>query len=316
MSALVQTISVPHELHHQRVDVALARLLPEYSRSKLSEWLKAGLITVDGENRKPKDKICANEIIRLNLPDNLTHSEQLLPEAIPLQIVFEDQDILVVNKPAGLVVHPGAGNPDKTLVNALLYHDGSLQQLPRAGIIHRLDKDTTGLLLVAKSLHAYTDLIRQMQAREIKRNYLALVQGCLLSGGRIETFYGRHPKNRLKMAVCRQGKYALTEYDIMQQYADFTLLDVTLQTGRTHQIRVHMAHIKHPIVGDPLYGCMAKCSSDTPVLFAQAVKEFNRQALHAHQLAFTHPGTGQLLALKADVPDDFAKLLNLFKIAC
>jgi 23S rRNA pseudouridine1911/1915/1917 synthase len=304
--------TVPREYHGQRLDVVLAQLFPDYSRSQLSSWLKEGAITLNKRQGKPKDKVLGGEEIEMNVDLsklNANH-DNYLPEAIPLDIVYEDEQVLVINKPAGLVVHPGAGNREHTLVNALLYHNSSLQHLPRAGIIHRLDKETTGLLVCAKTLPAHTSLIRQMQAREIQRNYLSLVQGHLISGGKIETFYGRHPRNRLKMAVCTHGREAITIYSLRKQYHDFTLLDVQLMTGRTHQIRVHMAHINHPVVGDPLYGGRKRFPAQATEELRELFRQFTRQALHASKLAFKQPESGELLSFEAPLPDDFQSLLN------
>ncbi|KTC93009.1 MULTISPECIES: 23S rRNA pseudouridine(1911/1915/1917) synthase RluD [Legionella] len=302
---------IPREYHGQRLDVVLAQLFPDYSRSQLSAWLKEGAITLNHTQARPKDKVMGGEEIKLMVDFNETDSgESYLPEAIPLTIIYEDEQVLVVNKPAGLVVHPGAGNREHTLVNALLHHSSSLQHLPRAGIIHRLDKDTTGLLVVAKTLTAHTNLIRQMQAREVQRNYLTLVQGHLISGGEINTFYGRHPRNRLKMAVCAQGREAITLYSIRKQYHDFTLLNVQLMTGRTHQIRVHMAHINHPVVGDPLYGGRMRFPADATEELRDLFKQFHRQALHACRLSFTHPETEETLTFEANLPDDFQSLIH------
>ena len=310
--ALREEIIIPRYYHGQRLDVVLAKLFPDFSRSQLSSWLKEGIITLNKNQAKPKDKVFGGEQIEMNV--DLTKLQSVndhhLPEAIPLNIVYEDEQILVINKPAGFVVHPGAGNREHTLVNALLHHHPSLQQLPRAGIIHRLDKDTTGLLVSAKTLTAHTNLIRQMQAHEIQRHYLALVQGHLISGGKIDTFYGRHPRARLKMAVCAQGRQAITLYSIRKQYQDFTLLDVQLLTGRTHQIRVHMTHINHAVVGDPLYSGRMRYPSQATEELRDLFKQFTRQALHAAQLSFKHPETGEFLTFEAPLPDDFQSLLT------
>ncbi|TAL64795.1 MAG: 23S rRNA pseudouridine(1911/1915/1917) synthase RluD [Legionella sp.] len=307
-----QELTVPRELHGQRLDAVLAQLLPQYSRSLISTWIKAGAVQLNGKACKPKDKTLGEDKIKLNVeytPED-SHFHACQAEDIPLDIVYEDQHVLVVNKPAGLVVHPGAGNREHTLVNALLHHAPSLQHLPRAGIIHRLDKDTTGLLIVAKTLTAHTALIRQMQAREIDRQYLALVQGHVIAGGTIETEFGRHPRNRLKMAVVNQGREAVTHYSVQKQYGHFTLLDVNLLTGRTHQIRVHLEHIHHPIVGDQLYGGRMRFPAEATEELRQILQEFKRQALHAQYIAFLHPETEEELTFTAPIPDDFALLLK------
>lgn len=305
-------LTVPRELHGQRIDSVLAELIPEFSRSQLSTWLKAGKITVNNSQLKPKDKVAGGEEIdfAVDLSSLENKVERCDPEDIPLDIVYEDDEIMVINKPAGLVVHPGAGNPNHTLVNALLYHNPSLQQLPRAGIIHRLDKETTGLLIIGKTLTSQTNLVRQMQERTIQRRYLTLVQGHIISGGEIDTNYGRHPRNRLKMAVCVHGRQAITRYSVRKQYQYFTLLDVQLLTGRTHQIRVHMAHINHPVIGDPLYGGRMRYPvGATPELLV-TLQQFKRQALHAISLSLLHPETDEELSFEAPVPDDFQLLVT------
>ncbi|WP_115317134.1 23S rRNA pseudouridine(1911/1915/1917) synthase RluD [Legionella birminghamensis] len=301
---------VPRELHGERVDVVLARMLPDYSRSQLSQWLKQGKITVDNKIIKPKEKVAHGSQILLQL-DQLAEKKTGEAEAedIPLNIVYEDEFLIVINKPAGLVVHPGAGNWKHTLVNALLHHLPQLSALPRAGLIHRLDKDTTGLLVIAKTLTVHTQLVRMMQDREIHRHYLALVQGHLISGGEIDTGFGRHPVNRLKMAVCAQGRQAVTHYSLKKQYQYFTLLNVQLLTGRTHQIRVHMAHIKHPVVGDQLYGSRTRVPAEADESLITLLQQFKRQALHAYSLSFEHPQTGEMISVTAPLPDDFTSLL-------
>lgn len=308
----MKQITVPASLHNQRIDVVLAELIPEFSRSQLSSWLKQGKITVNQHTFKPKDKISGGELIDFDVDFEAMESKvhQALPENIPLSIVFEDEHLLVINKPAGLVVHPGAGNPNHTLVNALLYHEPALEQLPRAGIIHRLDKDTTGLLIVAKTFASHTSLVRQMQERDIQRRYLTLVQGHVISGGEIDTYFGRHPRNRLKMAVCTHGRQAITRYSLKKQYHYYTLLEVQLLTGRTHQIRVHMDYIKHPVVGDPLYGGRMRYPGEADETLLQVLQQFKRQALHAMSLSLTHPHTHEPLHFEAVLPDDFQHLLT------
>jgi 23S rRNA pseudouridine1911/1915/1917 synthase len=309
--SLIDDIIIPADYHGQRVDVVLAQLFPDFSRSQLTTWLKEGAITLDQHPCKPKEKVYGGERIELRITFTAKNAE-LKGEDIPLDIIFEDEHLLVVNKPAGLVVHPGAGNSEHTLVNALLYHAPCLQNLPRAGIVHRLDKDTTGLLIVAKTLIAHTSLVRQMQAREIQRHYLALVHGHVIGGGTIDTFYGRHPRNRLKMAVCTHGRQAITQFTVEKQYHYFTLLNVSLMTGRTHQIRVHMAHLNHPVVGDPLYGGQARVPAGITDDVRQTIKHFKRQALHARTLSFAHPHSQTMLTFTAPLPDDFQLLLTSF----
>ncbi|MDF1684344.1 MAG: 23S rRNA pseudouridine(1911/1915/1917) synthase RluD [Legionellaceae bacterium] len=305
---------VPAEYAGERLDRILAQLCPMFSRSQLTAWLKAGFVTVDEQILKPKIKLEGGESIILTRPLEIAvpATTQFTPEAIPLDIAYEDDELMVINKPAGLVVHPGAGNRSHTLVNALVHHDASLNQLPRAGIIHRLDKETTGLLLVGKTLETYTALVRQMQAREIDRHYVTLVQGHIIAGQTLKTLYGRHPRQRLKMAVCEEGKEAITSYTVKKHYpkAGATFLDVKLMTGRTHQIRVHMAHIHHPIIGDPLYGGRPR----HPVGLSDEARDvflsFKRQALHAKTLSFHHPVYEKQITLEAALPDDFQNLLD------
>lgn len=305
---------VPREHHNQRIDSVITQLLPQYSRSQISSWIKSGAITVNKKPCKPKDKALDGDCIDISVdftPSNSLDFNQCAPQDIPLDIVYEDDDVLVINKPAGLVVHPGAGNKDHTLINALLHHEPSLGHLPRAGIVHRLDKDTTGLLIVAKNLVAHTSLIRQMQAREIQRHYITLVQGHVISGGTIDTGFGRHSRNRLKMAVMTQGRQAITHYSLKKQYQDFTLLDVSLMTGRTHQIRVHMTYINHPVVGDQLYSGRMRLPANACEELKVVLQQFKRQALHACSISFNHPRTLEQLSFKAALPDDFKFLLNV-----
>ncbi|MGC1182273.1 23S rRNA pseudouridine(1911/1915/1917) synthase RluD [Legionella sp.] len=305
-------LMVPREYHNQRIDIVLAHLLPDYSRSQISHWIKSGAITMNKKTCKPKDKAVEGALIEMKIELNLMDNNfnQCVPEAIPLDVIFEDEELLVLNKPANMVVHPGAGNREHTLVHALLYHAPTLHHLPRAGIIHRLDKDTTGLLVVAKTLTAHTLLIRQMQAREIQRHYVTLVQGHVISGGTIKTSFGRHPRNRLKMAVLDQGREAITHYAVKKQYQDYTVLDIKLMTGRTHQIRVHLAHINHPVIGDPLYGGRMRFPANASQELRALIQEFKRQALHACTLALHHPKTEKKLTFTAPLPDDFQLLLN------
>lgn len=312
MHHIQKKLLIPREYHNQRIDSVLAQLLPDYSRSQISHWIKNGTITINHKPCKPKYKALDGDVIEMNVDLTLIDKDftQCPPEAIPINIVYEDDAILVLNKTANIVVHPGAGNKEHTLVNALLHHSPSLCHLPRAGIIHRLDKDTTGLLVVAKTLTAHTSLIRQMQSREIQRHYLTLVQGHVISGGTIHTEFGRHPRNRLKMAVVKQGRQAITHYRVRKHYQDYTLLDVTLMTGRTHQIRVHLAYINHSVVGDPLYGGRIKFPAHASEQMINQLQQFNRQALHACTLSFYHPKTEKELTFTAPLPDDLETLLN------
>lgn len=302
---------IPDEYIGLRLDQALSKLFSEYSRSLLTKWLKSGAIKINGEIAKAKHKVIGGEQVEISIPDIDINLKIDKPQNIPLNIVYEDNDLLIINKPEDLVVHPGAGRRDTTLVNALLFYDENLKKLPRAGIVHRLDKDTTGLLLVAKNLQTLNALTSLLQERNITRKYLALVQGNLVSGNTIETFFGRDPHNRLKMAVTKNGKTAITEYRIEKKFKNFTLLEIKLITGRTHQIRVHMAHIKHPIIGDSLYTGRAKIPAGISDDLKDFIKSFSRQALHAHKLSFIHPITKENVQVTCELPHDYAKLLQL-----
>lgn len=310
MTEPLREVHIPSEHQGQRIDRVLAQLFPDYSRSKLCSWLKTGAITVNNKQYKPDDKVWGGEHVCMHINPTV-HHQPMEAEDIPLDIIYEDDQVLVLNKPAGLIVHPGAGNPKHTLVNALLHHDPTLQHLPRAGIIHRLDKETTGLLIVAKTLEAHTSLVRQMQEREIQRQYVALVHGHVIAGGTLDTGYGRDSRNRLKMAVCKLGKQAITQYTVQKHYHFVTLLNVKLMTGRTHQIRVHMAHINHSVVGDPLYHGRTGLRAGMDETLRHQLQQFKRQALHACSLSFIHPVSHEEITCTAPLPDDFQMLLTL-----
>jgi 23S rRNA pseudouridine1911/1915/1917 synthase len=300
---------VSGELAGLRLDQALVRLFPDFSRTRLQEWVKAGKVQVDGGRRRARDKVAAGEQVRLEaLVENQVPCR---PQAIALRVVFEDEYLLVIDKPAGLVVHPAAGNPDGTLQNALLHHAPRLIELPRAGIVHRLDKDTTGLMVVAKTQAAHKRLVAALQARKVSREYRALVLGRLIAGGRVEAPIGRHPRQRTRMAVHPLGKPAVSHYRVLERYRAHTLLQVRLETGRTHQIRVHMAHIHHPVFGDPVYGGRLRLPAGASRPLVAALRGFGRQALHATRLGFEHPATGRAVVWEAELPADFAALLEL-----
>jgi 23S rRNA pseudouridine1911/1915/1917 synthase len=295
--------TVPDAASGQRFDLVLAGLYPEHSRSRLQGWIKDGLVLLDGDPADVRQKVWGGETVELLLPE-VTAESDCQPEPVPFPIVFEDEQILVVDKPAGLVVHPGNGNWSGTLQNGLLHYAPALAALPRAGIVHRLDKDTSGLMVVAKTLEAQTDLVRQLQARTVKRHYLALAHGLLQGHGTVDEPLGRHPSQRTKMAVVRpgQGREARTHYTVQENFAACTLVECRLDTGRTHQIRVHMAHLGHPLVGDPVYG---KRKSGSALFDA-----FPRQALHARRLGLIHPASKELLEWESPLPEDFASLLH------
>jgi 23S rRNA pseudouridine1911/1915/1917 synthase len=315
MTTPEQTITlsalIPHDLHGLRLDQALARLFPEYSRSRLQAWNEARQVQVNNQYLRAKDKIAAGQ--HINIHATILAATDWQPQDMSLSVVYEDASLIIVNKPIGLVVHPAAGNPDGTLVNALLHFDPSLARLPRAGIIHRLDKDTSGLLVVARNLTAHTHLITQMQAHTVKREYIAIVNGAPTSGGTIEEPIGRHPIHRTHMAVVASGKPAVTHYRINERFPAHTCVNVTLQTGRTHQIRVHMAHIGYPLVGDQTYGGRLKIPAQCPDNLKQYLHTFKRQALHAKKLTLAHPETGEQMCWEAALPDDLNTLLGFLR---
>jgi len=317
---------IPESAAGRRLDAVLAELFPEFSRSRLQRWLKDGALTVDRATPRGRVAVKGGEQVRIAASQSQEGAVE--PEPIPLEIVHEDETILVINKPAGLVVHPGAGNAAGTLQNALLHHDPRLGGLPRGGIVHRLDRDTTGLMVVAKTLQAHTHLVEQLQARTVGREYLALVAGTFTAGGNVNAPIGRHPRDRLRMAVQVGGKPAVTHYRIEARFPAHTLLRCKLESGRTHQIRVHMAHLHHPIVGDPLYGGRLRMPSgvealpapegpwpprrgdiDAPTV-ADCLRWFRRQALHAETLTLAHPANDATMSWCVGVPTDYAGLLD------
>jgi 23S rRNA pseudouridine1911/1915/1917 synthase len=294
-----------------RLDQAMVELFPEFSRSRLQTWIKAGQALVDGSALTPKHKVLGGERVELRVEvETETACEG---EDIPLDIVYEDEALLIVNKTAGLVVHPAAGHRDGTLQNALLHHAPELAGVPRAGLVHRIDKDTSGLLMVAKTLQAQKSLVDQLQARSIQREYVALVQGALTAGGTVDEPIGRHPVDRQRFAVRPEGKPSVTHYRVAERFEGSTLLRVKLETGRTHQIRVHMAHIHHPLVGDPVYGGRQQLPSRGAPELAAVLRAFRRQALHAEKLGLRHPLTGEYREWGADVPEDLRHLLDALR---
>ena len=308
MQTVRHDLTIPEDSDGKRLDQVLAELLPEYSRSRLKDWILAGFVLLDGAQPVPRTRVRPGQQVAVTA--ELIAQETSEPEAMPLEIVYEDDDVLVIEKPAGLVVHPGAGNRAGTLLNGLLHYAPSLAALPRSGILHRLDKDTSGLLLVAKTLPAHTRLVQDLQARRISREYRAVCQGRLTAGGSIDAPIGRHPVNRTRMAVIAKGRASVTHYRVLIRFPAHTFIALRLETGRTHQIRVHMAHDRHALVGDSAYGGRLRIPAGVSASVAAALRAFPRQALHASDLTFQHPATGQSVALHAPLPADFISLLQ------
>ena len=305
-------IVIPEKFKGKRLDLALSKLFPEHSRSRIQSWIKAGEVEVNNSKYKQRNVVNSGDIIKINT--TLKSIDKHQAEHISLDVIHEDKAIIILNKPAGLVVHPGAGNQKHTLVNALLHFDEKLDVLPRAGIIHRLDKDTTGIMIIARTIESYTYLVNELQKRNIKRNYKAIICGQLVAGGVIENKIGRHPVHRTKMAVTDKGKLATTHYRIIKKFQHYTYLDIQLGTGRTHQIRVHMNNEKHPIIGDPLYGKNTFIKKGINASLREFIKNFKRQALHAYNLEFTHPTSKKIISLKAELPDDINNLIKILEM--
>ncbi|HEX6591178.1 MAG TPA: 23S rRNA pseudouridine(1911/1915/1917) synthase RluD [Moraxellaceae bacterium] len=305
---------VPLDLAGMRLDQAAAQLFPDYSRERLKDWIKDGRLTVSGRPGKPKDRVAGGELMVLEA--ELAVETPAQPQDIPLNIVYEDEELLVIDKPAGLVVHPGAGNPDGTLMNALLHHHADLKLLPRAGIVHRIDKDTSGLLVVAKTLPAQTALTAQLADKTVHREYEAIVAGVMTGGGTVNAPIDRHATDRTRMAVVQRrdddddrGRDAVSHYRVINRFRGHTHVRVMLETGRTHQIRVHMAHISHPLVGDPVYGGRMRLPKGGSPEMIRAVQSFPRQALHARRLGLLHPASGNTLSWESPLPADMQELL-------
>lgn len=294
-----------------RLDKTLAELFPDYSRSCLQDWLRQGYVTVDGQPASPRHKVRGGELVELDVPARPSGDrDEVRAEPLALSVVYQDDDLLVIDKPAGLVVHPAAGNPGGTLQNALLYHYPELAAVPRAGLVHRLDKDTSGVLAVARSLRAHKSLVDQLQRRSVGREYIAVVQGRLIAGGMVDAPIGRHPQDRKRMSVREGGRPAVTHYRVDRRFRHHTRLSVRLETGRTHQIRVHMAHLRRPLLGDPVYGGRLRLPPDCSPALEQVLRGFRRQALHAARLGLQHPVSGKPLAWSVPIPDDLKVLLE------
>jgi len=303
--------AVPPELSGKRLDQAAADLISEHSRSRLQSWIKSGALTVNGKKCKPRDKVMLDDQLELDAEPEAQVTWEAEP--ISLDVVYEDEHLLVINKPAGLVVHPAAGHAAGTLVNALLNYAPEVENLPRAGIVHRLDKDTSGIMVVARSLVAHTSLVEQLQTRTMGREYEAVVVGTLTGGATVDAPIGRHPTDRKRMAVVPNGKPAVTHYRLVERFAAHTHIRCKLESGRTHQIRVHMAHVRHPLVGDPVYGGRLRLPKGTSDELREVLAAFHRQALHAQQLTLEHPETGEILSWEAPLPDDMVELIEALR---
>jgi len=311
MKLIQQQFRIENEYSGFRFDQAVNRLLPDFSRSKVQEWIQQGFICLNNQAAKPKQRVYTGDLIDLDIPQLAKITDQ--PEDIDFDVVHQDDEIIVVNKPANLVVHPAAGHDTGTLVNGLLNIDSNLQQLPRAGIVHRLDKDTTGIMVVARTLKAHASLVDQLQRRLVKREYIAITQGVVTAGRTIETGIARHPENRKKMSVQAYGKTAITHFQVVEKFPHHSLIKVQLETGRTHQIRVHMAHLRYPLLGDLTYGGRQRTPAGISAKLMSQLNEFKRQALHAQRLSFEHPGSGQHCSFEAPVPEDFENILDALR---
>ena len=302
-------IIIPERMTGQRLDVALSEMLPDYSRSKITAWIKSGEALINHKPFKPKDKVIGSEMVELTISQK--QNNDWAGEDIPLNVVFEDEDIIVLNKAVGLVTHPGAGNWSGTLANALLHYEPKLATLDRAGIVHRLDKNTSGLMVVARNEKSQKYLVEQLQTHSVSREYSAIVYGHMVAGGTIDEAIGRDTKDRVKQAVSSHGKEAVTHYRVIDRYQNHTHVKAILETGRTHQIRVHLSHIGYPLIGDPMYGGKVRFPKKADAVLKEALVSFKRQALHARKLTLTHPTSDELMSWKAPLPEDMLALLDV-----
>ena len=300
---------IPDYLDGLRCDHVAAKMFSDFSRSRLQNWISDGSLLVDDRKLRPKDSVFSGSCMKLRA--ELEEQERWEPENIPISRAYEDNHLVVIDKPVGLVVHPGAGNPNGTLLNALLHHVPQVSKVPRAGIVHRIDKDTSGLLVIAKTIEAQHSLVKQLQARTVKREYEAVTQGVITAGGSVEEPIGRHSGNRLKMAASKSGKPAVTHYRVVQKFAGNTHIRVQLETGRTHQIRVHMSHLRFPLIGDALYGGRVRVPKGISAELREYLQGFPRQALHAAKLELNHPDSGEIMQWESPLPDDMKTLLSM-----
>ena len=305
------TIIIPERMSGNRLDASLSEMLPDHSRSKISAWIKSGDALINQKFFKPKDKSCGNEIVYLTF--NQKQTNDWIAEKIPLNVVYEDEDIIVINKQSGLVTHPGAGNWNGTLANALLYYDSDLSRLDRGGIVHRLDKNTSGLMVIARNEKSQKYLVEQLQSHLVEREYSAIVYGHMIAGGTVDEPIGRDPRDRVKQAVLTSGKEARTHYRAIDRFKSHTHVKAILETGRTHQIRVHLSYVGHSLIGDPMYGGRVRFPKKASEELKDALLNFKRQALHSKKLILTHPISGELMSWKAPLPDDMVGLLEVLK---
>lgn len=304
--------NITEEYAGKRLDVVLAELFPEYSRSRLKLWIEQGQVLVNGEAAKPKNRLLGDERLQLTV-QHIESESNCEAEAIPLDIIYDDEDIIIINKPVGLVVHPAAGHYTGTLQNALLYYDEALSAIPRAGIVHRLDKDTSGLMVVARNLRAHNYLVEQIQQHNVIREYQAVVHGVLTGGGRVDQPIGRHPHDRIRMAVRENGREAVTHYRLLERFREHSHIKVQLETGRTHQIRVHMSFLRHSLVGDPVYAGRQRIPAGAAGELVEFLQQFKRQALHAWRLSFSHPSSSEQVSFEAPLPEDMRQLISLLQ---
>lgn len=311
MTETALAVRIPDELAGRRLDQALAQLFPDYSRSRLTAWIRSGHVQVDGGDAIPRQLVIGGEQVTLQ-PHNSTVITTR-PEDIALDILHADEDVFVINKPAGLIAHPGAGNPDGTLLNALLHEDPGLAAIPRGGIVHRLDRLTSGIMVVARTLRAHTTLVEQLSTRTMHRQYEAIVYGPMVAGGMVDAPIGRHHRDRVRQAVTESGRPAITHYRVRERYRTMTRIECRLETGRTHQIRVHMAHVRHPLVGDSVYGRGIQLPKGASEELVEKIHGLRRQALHAEQVGFLHPASGELVTFNAPRPDDLTQLIRALR---
>lgn len=311
MKIIQHKLAIEEQFSGFRLDQALSQMMPDYSRSRIQDWIKSGFITLNDKTVKPREKVYLGDRLQLDIPETTKTFDN--PEPVEFEVLFEDEHLFVINKPAGLVVHPAAGHQAGTLVNGLLYREPALEQLPRAGIVHRLDKDTTGVMVVARSLQAHNTLVEALQLREIKREYIAIARGVITAGRSIDEPIARHPVDRKRMSIQEHGKPAVTHFSVAERFRTHTLIDVQLETGRTHQIRVHLAHIRYPLLGDQVYGGRFSVPAGISEPLQQALRNFKRQALHARRLSFNHPVSSEALSFEAPIPDDMQQMIEVLR---